>query len=121
MKQLMNIKTNLKPIPLTMRGKKRYVLFQLIEGQGMNESSVRSALKSLLEGLFGVVGLAKQRFWFILWNPETGRGILRVSLQQLDEVKLAILFVQSINGKKVIPRVLKTSGSVKKLKPFLFI
>ena len=111
-------KQSLKPIPPTLRGKKRYVLFELIakENAKLSEKNVDDALwKTFLE-LYGSVGTARQRFWPIKFDSSRNLGIVRCALEALEEVKAGLLFVKNVNGAEVIPKIISVSGSIKQLK-----
>lgn len=106
-----------KPIPQTMRGKKRYILFELVPqgGARLDEKGVSRALWETMLSLYGSVGTARQKLWLVRWNPAKSRGILRCALEHTEEVKAGLLFLKSVSGSAVLPRTLKTSGSVGKL------
>lgn len=111
-----NVKKSMKPIPPTLRGKKRYVLFELISESKFDEKEVSRELWKVMHQLFGECGVARQRFWFIKWSRAKSRGIVRCALDHLDDVKTGILFMKEVADKKVIPKTLLTSGSIAKLK-----
>ncbi len=109
-------KKTTRPVPPTMRGKKRYVLFELKGGKGLNEQDVSKALWREFLRLYGEIGTAKMKLWLANWNPNSGKGIARCALEHLDECKSGLLFVKRVSGKEVVPQTLKTSGSICKLK-----
>lgn len=109
-------KKSLKPIPPTLRGKKRYVLFQLVAEKQFSELEVKKELFAKFKQLFGDFGIAKQKLWFISFNSQGNFGILRCSLEETENVKAGLLFLQSVNEVQVIPRIVSVSGSLKKLK-----
>lgn len=112
----MAVKKSMKPIPPTLRGKKRYVKFSLLSGARLREGEVNSAITSVFSSLFGSRGIAEQRLWLIKWFPEYGEGILRCSLPEEESVKAGLLFIQKVGSENVIPTIVKVSGSVRKLK-----
>ena len=109
-------KTKLNPIPLSMRGKKRYILLSLKTQETLEEKSVKRAILQAFEKLFGVSGLAKQKLWFINFNEKNNAAILRCSLETLEEVKAGLLFIQAVHHVPVIPVIRLVSGSLKKAK-----
>ncbi|VVB99776.1 Ribonuclease P protein component 2 [uncultured archaeon] len=109
-------KKSLNPIPSSLRGKKRYVKFRFICSKPLAERDAWQSILRAFGGLFGSQGMAEQRLWLIKWFPEKNEGILRCSLQQEENVKAGILFVQKVGPETVVPLILKVSGSVKKLK-----
>lgn len=115
-------KKSLKPIPSTLRGKKRYVLFSLVcaEGKTFSEKEVFHAIWNSFSSVFGSHGLAEQKLWLLKWFPSERKGIVRCSLPELEKVVAGLLFVQQVQGVKVVPLVLSVSGSAKKLKGKVF-
>jgi ribonuclease P/MRP protein subunit POP5 len=111
-----NQKANLKPIPSTIRGKKRYVLFELHSDSRLRANDVNDALWAVLLKLFGEKGVAGQKLWLVLWDEKTGKGIARCSNNKVEELKEGILFMKEVRGAKVVPRTISTSGSMLKLK-----
>ena len=111
-------KKSLKPIPPTLRGKKRYVLFGLVcaEGKTFAEKEVFHSVWNTFSKVFGSAGLAEQKLWLLKWFASEGKGVLRCSLPELEKVKAGLLFLQEVKGVKVVPLVLSVSGSAKKLK-----
>ncbi|MFA4907423.1 MAG: Rpp14/Pop5 family protein [archaeon] len=112
-------KKTLNPIPSSLRGKKRYLLFEFKSASRIPKSAAESALLSALMRLYGSVGTAKIKPRLMRFNPKSGKGILRCSLEGFNEAKAGIIFVQECQNQGVSPRLLKASGSVKKLRPLL--
>ncbi|MCR4368777.1 MAG: hypothetical protein NUV67_02610 [archaeon] len=109
-------KKSFKPIPPTMRGKKRYIKFRLICEGKIAERDVRGAIWGVFGQIFGDHGIAGQRLWMANWDFEKNIGILRCSLGPIEEVKAGLLFVRQAGGKEVIPVILGVSGTIKSLK-----
>lgn len=105
-----------KPLPPTMRTKKRYIFFQLNSSKPLNAREVSSAVLNECSYLFGSIGVSKMNLQLIDFNSFSGEGILRCAREKLDETKSALLFVKNINGFPVRPQILKVSGTLKKLR-----
>jgi ribonuclease P/MRP protein subunit POP5 len=106
-----NAKKSLNPIPLSLRGKKRYIAFALECDKTLNESAVSEAIwKSLLQ-MYGEIGTARQKPWLASYSKN--QGVLRCAHNSVEEVKAGLLFVEKVGESRVIPRILKVSGSVK--------
>ena len=78
-----NQKSNLKPIPSTIRGKKRYVLFALHSESRLRPNDVNESLWKVMLNLFGERGVGEQKLWLVLWGERNGRGIAKCSYQQV--------------------------------------
>lgn len=109
-------KKSLKPIPPTLRGKKRYVKFEFLCKISLGENDVKKSIWSVFQGIFGERGIADQKLWLIKWYSNTNTGILRCNLKEEENVKAGLLFIQSIVNEPVLPVILSVSGSMKKLK-----
>ncbi len=108
-------KKSLKPIPPTLRGKKRYVKFELNSDVSLFEKDVKFAIWNTFSRIYGEKGVAEQKLWLIKWFPDKNEGILRCALEKLEEVKAGLLFVKEVQKEPVIPILKKVSGSIKKL------
>jgi RNase P/RNase MRP subunit POP5 len=115
-----NQKKSFKPIPLSMRDRKRYVLFQLIPLNSkkvvFSVEEVKKALSENFLQLFGEIGLARKGYQFISFNSKNFLGIIRCKHLELEEIKSGLLFLKEVKGKAVIPRILRVSGTLKTLK-----
>lgn len=114
----MKEKLSLKPIPLSLREKKRYIVFELISKNKFNFRDVRSELNRTLFDLFGEKGFSELSFNFILFNEKNNKGIIRCRHIETEKAKTGILFLREINSIHVIPRIIRTSGSLKKAKTY---
>ena len=109
-------KKYLKTEPLSMRGKKRYVLFQIFSEKKLPQPAVNEEFESLFLGLFGEKGFADQRYKLIEFDPASGNGVLRSSLECAEQSKAGLLFLQKIQGFPAFCRILAVSGSLAKLR-----
>jgi len=115
----MNKKKSVNPIPLSLRDRKRYLVFELIVEGHLKESEVSFFLKNHLMKLFGSLGLSKMNYQFIGFNEKSSKGILKCRHTAVEDLKAGILLLKEVNGIPVIPKTLKTSGTVKKAKSFI--
>lgn len=111
-----NIKKGISPIKATLRGKKRYILFELISEGKIAEKDLGNKLWENFLSLFGEEGCAKRRIWFIKFDEKRKAGIVRCGHKYVEDLKIAILFLKNVKGTAVIPKILSVSGSLKKLK-----
>ncbi len=109
-------KKSMNPIPSTLRGKKRYIRFELICGSALSEGEAKKAMYSAFSNLFGEQGIAQQKLWLLKWFSDKNAGIVRCSLPELEQVKAGLLFIQQAGGQPVVPLIVAVSGSVGKLK-----
>lgn len=110
------VKKSIRPIPLTYRGKKRYILFELIADKSLDGRDVEIAVRENFLALLGEAGFARAKLWFILFNSQENSCIIRCANEYCEEVKAGLLFMKEVKGGRVIPKILSVSGSIKKLK-----
>lgn len=109
-------KKNLKPIPSTMRGKKRYVKFFFQAEKPLKERQVQHSLWQHFLEKFGALEVARQRFLVIGFDEKTSWGVLCCSHKSVAEAKQALLEIKEIAGIQVKPAVIRVSGTIRKLR-----
>ena len=112
---LMSEKKSLKPIPPTLRGKKRYVKVEFFSNSNLREIEVRDSVWNKFTRIFGEKGVAEQKLWLVKWLGKN-KCIFRCSLENVDNVKTGLLFVKKIGEIRVNPNIIAVSGSLKKFK-----
>ncbi|MBM3282387.1 MAG: hypothetical protein FJY86_03560 [Candidatus Diapherotrites archaeon] len=112
-------KKTVSTIPLSMRGKKRYILFTLnVENSNLiSKDDFSRALKHHLLHCFGVLGLPLHRVKLVIFDTKQGKGILRCAHTSKDSVITALSLMNALNGKPIRLRSMKTSGTLKSLRP----
>jgi len=115
----MKTKKSINPIPLSLRDKKRYLVFELIAEKKLNVKEVSYFIKNHLIKLFGELGLSKMNYQFISFDEKSGKGILKCRHIAVEDLISGIILLKEVNGIKVVPRTLKISGTVKKAKSFV--
>ena len=111
------VKTKLKPILPSLREKKRYLVFEIISKEIINDiSSVSNAIWHYSLQFLGQLGTAKAGLIVLdnKWNSQLQRGIIKVSHKYVDAVKAALAFADKIDSKDVIFRSIGVSGILKK-------
>ena len=111
------IKTKLKPILPSLREKKRYLVFEVISKEKINDAeSVSNAIWNCSLQFLGQLGTAKAGLMVLnnKWDSELQRGIIKVSHRHVDAVKAALTFASKIDNSDVIFRSLGVSGILKK-------
>lgn len=113
-----NAKKNVATIPLSLRGKKRYILFHLrVEGmENLSPSRVEQSLHGHLLHCYGVAGMPFMRFRFIHFDSAQGLGVVRCAHYAKDAIISALALFAQFDGKPATLRTLQTSGTIKTLK-----
>lgn len=93
----------IKPLLPSLKEKKRYILY---EGNATTNNITRA-----IKDFIGDYGMAKAGTMFI--KSKKSRGIIKTNVEWLEQVKTALSLM------KTRVKVLKVSGTLKKLKLFL--
>ena len=111
------INTKLKPILPSLREKKRYLVFEVMSQEKINDfDAVSSSIWECSLKFLGKLGTAKAGIIVLnnKWNQELQRGIIKVGHRHVDELKSALIFGSKISNKDVIFRSIGVSGIIKK-------
>ena len=111
------VNTKLKPVLPSLREKKRYLVFEVISKERVNNfEAVSKAISNYSLEFLGQLGAAKAGIIPLAnkWNPELQRGIVRIGHKHVDAVKAALMLADKIDNKEVIFRSLGVSGILRK-------
>lgn len=111
------IKTKLKPVLPSLREKKRYIVFEVISKERINDINlVSSAISRCSLQFLGQLGAAKAGIMMLnnKWNPALQRGVIKVSHKHVDAAKAALTFANRIDNADVIFRSVGVSGILRK-------
>ena len=100
-------KTKLKPVLPSLREKKRYLVFEVISKEKINEfAPVSNAIWHYCLQFLGQIGTARAGIMPLenKWNNETQRGIIKISHKHVDNVRAALSLAGKIDGKDAIFR-----------------
>ena len=95
----------------SLRERKRYILYK-IEGIDFIE---KEFLYNMIKQFLGELGMSKAGI-IILGNKKSGKGIIRVNNNYVDEVKTALALINNYNNKDIKVESLKVSGVINKVK-----
>jgi RNase P/RNase MRP subunit POP5 len=112
-----NQKKYVSTLPLSLRGKKRYILFSIHPFEKLDKSSVEKSFFHHLLHSFGTLGMPLLRYKFISYNPSNGLGIIRVSHTKVSRVLVSLTLIDSLHALPVAIRSRRVSGSLKSLRP----
>ena len=111
------IKTKLKPVLPSLREKKRYLVFEVISKEKINDiGPVSTAIWDCSLQFLGQLGTAKAGLMVLdnKWDSKLQRGIIKVSHKHVDAVKAALIFAEKINNNDIIFRSIGVSGILRK-------
>ncbi len=111
------VKTKLKPVLPSLRGKKRYLVFEVISKESIKDiNAVSNAIAHYSLQLLGQLGTAKAGIMVLnnKWHSESQRGIIKVSHKHVDALRSSLALADKVEGKAVIFRSLGVSGILNK-------
>lgn len=103
-----------KPLLPTLRERKRYLSFEVLSLQPVNQHEVAAAIAAEAHAFLGDLDMASAGVWFIdeKWDARAQRGVLRVSATHLDKLKAVLTLVDRIRNQEVAMRSLAASGMI---------
>ena len=102
----------MRGIPPSLRYRKRYIVFGVICETRIREQELIKELWRNLVSLFGEDGSAGSQMW--LEKFVNGKGIVRCAHEFVEKIKIAILTLNKIEGKNVLPVIYGVYGTLKK-------
>lgn len=106
----------MKPIPPTLRPKKRYIAFKVFSSGVVTKKDVIDAILSEAVSLFGEIRTADFGLWILEFNKEQRTGFLVCNHRCKEEVVSSLTLIGSIKRQKVSFQVVGVSGTIKSLK-----
>jgi len=111
------VKTKLKPILPSLREKKRYLVFEAISKERINDfDAISGKIQDCVLQFIGKFGAAKAGIIVLhnKWDSSLQRGIIKVSHKYVDALRASLLFANKIDGNEIIFRSLGVSGILRK-------
>ncbi|MBN1502863.1 hypothetical protein JW930_04925 [Candidatus Woesearchaeota archaeon] len=100
----------------TLNNKKRYIVFEAVSENKINEADIYETIKNSCHKVLGSLDKAKANIRFLKnrFNKKDRRGIIRVNHRYIDKLRLSLALVTHINDTKVIIKCVGVSGILKK-------
>jgi|ERR1041385_841631 ribonuclease P/MRP protein subunit POP5 len=108
----------LKPLLPTLKEKKRYLAFEIVsKGKIKAFPEVSKAIWTATLSFVGTKGAAELGLWVHgeKYQPESQRGLIRVTHKGLDTARAALCLVKEIESQPVIVKSLGASGIINKV------
>jgi len=106
----------LKILPLSMRRKKRYIGFIVLSEEKIELTDLESAITQSLLDMYGSKGFAELWYKFLKDTWDGKRGIIRCAHTKTEDVIAGIGAIERIGDSRVNFKILKVSGTIKKIK-----
>jgi len=109
----------LKQILPSLRGKKRYLAFEILPIKDSHDyRSASGAISTACTDLIGKLGMAGASIVMLENCYSKNKGIIKFHPDYSNELKAALTFVDKISNNPVIVRSLGVSGMISKAKKF---
>jgi len=102
----------MKLLPPSLRKRKRYIAFEIISAQPVEQEKIKEAIDALLLRLYGELESPEVK----IIEFRDGKGMLMCFHDELNKVKIALTLIRKINGQDVIPVILGVAGTIKSCK-----
>jgi len=96
--------------------RKRYIAFNLLSDSPISYKELSQSIWMEILKLYGEFGAAKVGFRLIEYDQKTGFGILRCNHTAVGLIRSSLISLKNIGDVRVIPHVLRVSGTIKALK-----
>lgn len=104
----------LKPILPTLKEKKRYLAFEFITDEMLDEKDIRKSIDDACLSFLGELGFAKSGIQII--ECINNKGLIKVNNRYVDELRSSLIFIKDIKGHDVTFNTLGVSGIIQKAK-----
>lgn len=97
------------------RVKRRYLLVKIDCALPVEEGDLKDAVWNAVTRLFGEYGASQVGLYFVKYNREEKKAVLRCSLKALKTVHASIASITRIRGEPAVIHVLRISGTIRAL------
>ncbi len=104
----------MKPLEPSLREKKRYLVYKVITDDEFTETEVSKTILGECLQFLGELGVSKAGILLVKSLCTKDRGILKVNTPYVDEVKMSLGLINTINGKNAIITVVGVTSTLKK-------
>ena len=101
--------------------RRRYIVFTVISEHNISKRELEKAIREVVKELYGIIGLTKSDPQIIFYDPSVKRGVLRTGHLTSNILIASLSSVDNINGKEVLIIPIKTSGTLKRAKKYLYM
>jgi ribonuclease P/MRP protein subunit POP5 len=108
----------MKPLPPSMREKKRYLKFKVHAEEPINFGELSDSVWETSLNYLGSKRTGEANHWLIKnqFDKERQKGVIKVEKSCVEDFRTALTLVDKIGDKKGFIEVQQVSGSIKKLK-----
>lgn len=105
----------------TKKLRKRYIVFTIVSEHSFSRKEIEEAVRKNINKVYGFIGLARADPKLVYYEPSLKKGVIRTSHLEKELVITALSLVREVNGKKLVIIPLKTTGTIKRAKKYLYL
>lgn len=105
----------LKPLLPTLKEKKRYLVYEVISDKRI-KLDISKKILTHVKSCMGVFDAAEAGVQAIIYDVDKQRGVLRVSTNFVDKLKVSLALMNELDDEEIIVRSVGVSGILKKAK-----
>ena len=107
-----------KPLPSSLRDKKRYIVFSILSKATINPDAMAEKIYEAGMELLGEAGMAKSRMWVMknMFSPARKIGMIRCLPGYVEECRLVLSSVSHIEEAECILKVEGVTGTIRTAK-----
>ncbi len=102
------------------RPRRRYLVFEVGTASDVSEEEVRAAIEESFRRLFGEAGAADAGVKLIMYDRVRRRGVVRVRSNGLQRLLAALGTVRRIGQADVVIVPLRTAGTIRKARKYVY-
>ncbi len=106
----------MKPVPPTLRAKKRYIAFKVHSEEQVSKKDVTNAILRETVSFYGELSASDFGLWIMDFDEERGAGFLVCNRQFQGEMIACLTLIDIVGREKASFQVLGASGTIKALK-----
>jgi ribonuclease P/MRP protein subunit POP5 len=106
----------MKPLPPTLRAKKRYVAFKVHSEEQVSKKDITNAILRETVSFYGELSASDFGLWIMDFDEETGACFLVCNHRYQGEMIACLTLIDIVEQKKASFQVLGASGTIKALK-----
>ncbi|MBI2105743.1 hypothetical protein HYT56_02810 [Candidatus Woesearchaeota archaeon] len=106
----------MKKLLPSLREKKRYIAFEIESESRLDREEIINAVDSSCKSFIGDFYSGKAGIMVLDETISNNKGVLKVGNKYLDLVKSGLMMIRKVNGKNILFKNVKVSGSLGKSK-----
>ncbi len=109
-----------KDLKFKSKVRKRYIVFRVLCDKKPEGYEVETAIINTLARLYGEPFINKAMINVVYYDKERMKGIIRTTSEYKDNIIAGIGFVRCIGGSKALVIPIKTTGTIKRARDYIY-